>query len=148
MDDTTPRTGNTNNSEKKYEKDMQKMDKVWKSTHNRSGKCHHFSRTAGPNTNTRSPSYPSTDTCPLHNLLIEMLDHSGLGKIAYLFDRIHTLSELNSLFGSAEHSNLFDSGPRTGIQDPNLPISLDQQTRLWLLVNSLHSNTGWLGPKE
>ena len=112
---------------------MQQMDKAWKSTFNRSGKCHHCSRTAGPNTNTTSPPYPSTDTCPLHNLLIEMLDHSGLGKIAYLFDRIHTLSELSNLLGS-------DLDPRTGIQNPNLPISLDQQTQLWLLVNSLHSS--------
>lgn len=112
---------------------MQQMDEAWKSTFNRSGKCHHCSRTAGPNTNTTSPPYPSTDTCPLHNLLIEMLDRSGLGKIAYLFDRIHTLSELSNLLGS-------DLDPRTGIQNPNLPISLDQQTRLWLLVNSLHSS--------
>jgi hypothetical protein len=87
-------------AKKKYDKNMQQMDEAWKSTFNRSGKCHHCSRTAGPNTNTTSPSYPSTDTCPLHNLLIEMLDRSGLGKIAYLFDRIHTLSELSNLLGS------------------------------------------------
>ncbi len=116
------------------------MDELWKSTHNRSFKCHHCSRTVGPNTNMRSPPYPSTNTCPLHNLLIEMLDRSGLGKIAYLFDRIHTLSELSNLFGSVELINLFDSGPRTGTQDPNLPISPDQKTRIWLLVNTLHSS--------
>jgi hypothetical protein len=140
MDGTTPRTGNTNNIGEKYNKDMQKMDELWKSTHNRSRKCHHCSRTVGSNTNMRSPSYPSTNTCPLQNLLIEMLDRSGLGKIAYLFDRIHTLSELSNLFGSAEQSNFFDSGPRTEVQDPNLPISPDQKTRLWMLVNSLHSS--------
>jgi hypothetical protein len=115
------------------------MDELWKSTHNRSGKCHHCSRTAGPNTNMRSPPYPANNTCPLHNLLIEMLDRSGLGKIAYLFDRIHTLSELSNLFGSVEQNNLFDSGPRI-LQDPNLPISPEQKTRLWLLVNILHSS--------
>jgi hypothetical protein len=42
-------------SGKTYNKDMQKMDELWKSTHNRSRKCHHCSRTAGSNTNMRSP---------------------------------------------------------------------------------------------
>jgi hypothetical protein len=73
-------------SEKKYNKNMQKMDELWKSTHNRSGKYHHCRRIAGPNTNMRSPPYPVNNTCPLHNLLIEMLDRSSLGKIVYLFD--------------------------------------------------------------
>ncbi len=79
---------------------------------------------------TEASPYPSTYVCPLRNLLV-MLVHFGLQEISYLFVIVHTLSEL---------CTLIESGPRKGAQGPELPISIAQKSRLWLLVRHLRSS--------
>jgi hypothetical protein len=59
--------------------------------------------------------------CTLRNLLLKMLDHFVLREIAYLFEIVHTLSEL---------CDLIESDPRKGAQGPNLPTSLDHKTQI------------------
>ena len=114
-------------------KKIQKMNKLLKITRYEPDACHHCGRVVevpwtrrGPPADT--PPYPSSYVCPLRSLLLRMLDRFGLQEIAYLFDTIHTLSEL---------CNVVKLSPSRG---PDLPISLDQQTRLWLLVHNLHSS--------
>jgi hypothetical protein len=80
---------------------------------------------------TEASPYPPTYVCPLRNLLLVMLARFGLQEISYLFEIVHTLSEL---------CTLVESGPRKGAQGPDLPIPIAQKSRLWLLVTHLQSS--------
>jgi hypothetical protein len=79
---------------------------------------------------TEASPYPSTYACPLHNILLQMLNRFGLQEIAYLFKAVHTLSEL---------CYLIESGPQKWAKGPDIPVSLAQKSHLWLLVNHLRS---------
>jgi len=117
-------------------KRLQKMNKLMEKIRFYPGVCPHCNKMVevawmGSDPFTEASPYPPTYVCPLRNLLLVMLARFGLQEISYLFEIVHTLSEL---------CTLVKSGPRKGAQGPDLPIPIAQKSRLWLLVTHLQSS--------
>ncbi len=75
--------------------------------------------------------------CPLHQVFLNTLHHSGLQAVAYLLEGFHMLANLLSVFDLSQDRDDMDNRPDMEPIFDTLPMSMLYRTRLYRLVSHL-----------